>query len=58
MQHIKTYMAKIDDMIKNGTPKKSKKETDVSGVSDKNVRIIANFVKGIREAREGMLNGK
>ena len=54
MQHIKTYMAKIDEMIKN--PPKKKKQQD--GVSDKNIRIIATIVKGIRETREEMLNAK
>ena len=56
MQHIKSYMAKIDRMINDDSPKKSKKTADTTGVDDKNVRIIASFVKGIREARKGMLN--
>lgn len=58
MQHIKVYMSKIDKMIKEGTPKKTKKQMDAGEVSDKNIRIVANFVKGIREAREEMLNAK
>lgn len=61
MQHIKAYMAKIDSMLQQGMSKKPKKQAgapEESGVSDKNLRIVANFVKGIREAREEMLNGK
>ena len=58
MQHIKVYMAKIDKMVKEGTPKRSKKQAEADGVSDKNIRIVANFVKGIREAREEILNAK
>lgn len=58
MQHIKSYMAKIDGMVNGGFPKKAKKQAETEGVSDKNIRIVANFVKGIREARKEMLNAK
>jgi hypothetical protein len=57
MQHIKAYMAKIDAMIKDGGNKKTKQEP-ATGVSDKNLRIVAQIVKGIRSSREEMLNAK
>lgn len=52
MQHIKSVMSKIDAIIE-GTAKKP----EVAG-DDKMLRIIASYVKGIREAREGLKNGK
>jgi hypothetical protein len=55
MQHIKAYMSKIERMIKEGAPKKQEGE---SKDNDKNIRIVAKFVEGIREAREGKVNGK
>lgn len=60
MQHIKSYMNKIDAIIKSGASKKpvKKNTTNDTGVSDKNLYIVANIVKGIREAREEMLNAK
>jgi len=57
MQHIKAYMAKIDAMIKDGGNKKTKQQP-ATGVSDKNLRIVAQIVKGIRSSREEMLNAK
>jgi len=61
MQHIKTYMEKINTIINDGSIKQSKKQMqgpDVNKVNDKNIRIIANIVKGIREARKELSNGK
>ena len=57
MQHIKAYMAKIDTILKEGGSKKKTKQA-ASGVSDKNIRIVAQIVKGIRDSREEMLNAK
>lgn len=54
MQHIKAIMTKIDAIIDGTAPAK---KTD-TGVDDKMLRIIASYVKGIREAREGKVNGK
>jgi hypothetical protein len=58
MQHIKTYMGRINTIIKNNGVKQPKKQVDDTGVSDKNIRVVASIVHGIREAREEMLNGK
>lgn len=58
MQHIKTYMEKINTIIKDGSVKKQKQASDVNKVDDKNIRTIANIVKGIREARKELSNGK
>jgi hypothetical protein len=59
MQHIKTYMAKIDQMIKSKQMPKPKKSADTSASpdTDKNIRIIASLVQGIRESRKEILNG-
>lgn len=56
MQHIKSVMAKIDVILEENTP--SKKTKDMAQGNDKTLRVIANFVKGIREAREEMLNAR
>lgn len=56
MQHIKSVMAKIDGILEENTP--SKKTKDMTQGNDKTLRVIANFVKGIREAREEMLNAR
>lgn len=53
MQHIKSIMTKVDAII-NGTAKKTATDTG----NDKMLRVIASYVKGIREAREGLKNGK
>lgn len=59
MQHIKAYMSKIEDILKeDGTKKKTKQQSTTTGVSDKNLRIVARIVKGIRDSREEMLNAK
>ena len=58
MQHIKTYMEKINTIINDGSVKKQKQASDVNKVDDKNIRTIANIVKGIREARKELSNGK
>lgn len=64
MKAIKTYLSKIDAIIdgkKNKAVKKPsllvplKKEDKTT---DKDLMLIANIVQGIREAREGFLNGK
>jgi hypothetical protein len=57
MQHIKAYMIKIDAMLKDGGNKKAKQES-TTGVSDKNLRLVAQIVKGIRSSREEMTNAK
>lgn len=61
MQHIKSYMAKIDQLIslkQMPKPKKSKDATaSPSSDNDKNIRIIASLVQGIRESRKELLNG-
>jgi hypothetical protein len=59
MQHIKTYMAKIDQMIKSKQMPKPKKSKDAPTApdTDKNIRIIASLVQGIRESRKETLNG-
>jgi hypothetical protein len=54
-------MEKINTIINDGSIKQSKKQMqgpDVNKVNDKNIRIIANIVKGIREARKELSNGK
>jgi hypothetical protein len=57
MQHIKSIMTKIDAIISND--KQPSKKTDVIQTGDnKSLRIIAMYVKGIREAREEMLNAR
>ncbi len=58
MQHIKAYMTKIESILKEGGDKKKTKQQPTTGVSDKNIRIVARIVKGIRDSREGMLNAK
>jgi hypothetical protein len=58
MQHIKAYMTKIEAILKEGGTKKKTKQQPAPGVSDKNLRIVAQIVKGIRDSREGMLNAK
>ena len=58
MQHIKAYMSKIEDILKEDGTKKKTKQQPTTGVSDKNLRIVARIVKGIRESREEMLNAK
>lgn len=58
MQHIKTYMEKINTIIKDGSVKKQTQASDVNKVDDKNIRTIANIVKGIREARKELSNVK
>jgi len=58
MQHIKAYMSKIDTILKEGGTKKKTKQEATTGVSDKNIRIVAQIVKGIRDSREEMLNAK
>ena len=50
-------MTKIEAMIKDGGDKKKTKQP-TTGVSDKNLRIVAQIVKGIRSSREEMLNAK
>lgn len=57
MQHIKAYMTKIESILKEGGAKKKTKQ-ETTGVSDKNIRIVARIVKGIRDSREEMLNAK
>ena len=54
MQHIKSYMAKIDAMIEN--PQKKKKQD--GSPDDKSIRIIATIVKNIRETRKELLDAK
>ena len=51
-------MEKINTIIKDGSVKKQKQASDVNKVNDKNIRTIANIVKGIREARKELSNGK
>lgn len=51
-------MEKINTIIKDGSVKKQKQASDVNKVDDKNIRTIANIVKGIREARKELSNGK
>lgn len=58
MQHIKAYMSKIDTILTSGGTKKKTKQEPATGVSDKNIRIVAQIVKGIRDSREEMLNAK
>jgi hypothetical protein len=58
MQHIKAYMSKIDAILKDGGTTKKTKQQPTTGVSDKNIRIVAQIVKGIRDSREEMLNAK
>jgi hypothetical protein len=58
MQHIKTYMAKIDQMINaKQMPKPKKSAAPAAPDTDKNIRIIASLVQGIRESRKETLNG-
>jgi len=49
-------MAKIDVILEENAPSKKTKTTTQG--TDKTLRVIANFVKGIREAREEMLNAR
>lgn len=51
-------MEKINTIINDGSVKKQKQGPDVNKVNDKNIRTIANIVKGIREARKELSNGK
>ncbi len=67
MKHIKTYMNKIESMIASNKPSTSKKksmgfaptkekQTEETKKEDMNMKIIADTIQGIREARKGMLN--
>jgi hypothetical protein len=65
MQHIKSYMNKIEALIasnkSSSVPKRKgvgfaavkEKPTEETKKEDMNVKIIADIVQGIREAREG-----
>jgi hypothetical protein len=67
MQHIKDYMAKIDTIIafqdhakSTGKKKPMPKDTgDKTGPAAEasDLRIVAGYVRGIREARKELLNG-
>lgn len=66
MQHIKSYMAKVEAAIKERTPKKSNKKGLLAPSkepmqSDKKVNsdlsLIATYVSSIRAARQEMMNG-
>jgi hypothetical protein len=56
MQHIKSYMDKINAII-DGSKTMSKKNA-MPQDNDKSLKVIASYVKGIREARKGLSNGK
>jgi len=67
MKHIKTYMNKIESMIASNKPSTSKKkstgfaptkekQTEETKKEDMNMKIVADTIQGIREARKGMLN--
>jgi hypothetical protein len=64
MKTIKTYLSKIDAIIDGKKNKAVKKPSLLTPLkkedkaTDKDLMLIANIVQGIREAREGFLNGK
>ena len=71
MKHIKAYMNKIDAMLasnksSSSSPKKKsfgfasskEKPTEETKKEDMNMKIIADVVQGIREAREELVNAK
>ena len=69
MKHIKPYMNKIDAMLasnKSSSPKKKsfgfasskEKPAEETKKEDMNMKIIADVVQGIRQAREELVNAK
>lgn len=54
MQHIKSYMSKIEAYLKKDMPKS---RDVVSAPENANLKLIANMVQGIRTAREEHVNG-
>ena len=56
MQHIKAYMDKINAIIDGG--KTMSKKNAMPQDNDKSLKVIASYVKGIRESRKGLSNGK
>lgn len=66
MQHVKDYIAKLESLIAQRKQKKTTKSTGLLGSNrtekpDEKVSelsIIANYIVGIRKAKEEMKNGK
>ena len=70
MKHIKPYMNKIDAMLASNKPSSSSKKKSFGFASSKekpaeetkredmNMKIIADVVQGIRQAREELVNAK
>jgi len=66
MKIIKTYFAKIDDIInkKQSNKTKPKSNTFLSPLqkeektTNKDLKLVAEIVEGIREARAEMKNGR
>jgi ribosome-binding protein aMBF1 (putative translation factor) len=69
MKHIKAYMNKIDAMLASTKPSSPKKKSfgfasskekpaEETKREDMNMKIIADVVQGIREAREELVNAK
>ena len=65
MQLIENYIKKIDDAIATKGKKVDTSKSLLSPIKkedkkteDKDFLLIVNVVKGIREARENMLNGR
>lgn len=58
MQHIKAYMDKINAIIDGSKTVSKKNAMPQSNDNEKSIKVIASYVKGIREARKGLSNGK
>ena len=66
MKHIQSYMNKIEGIIASNKPSSKKKpmgfaptkekQTEETKKEDMNIKIVADTVQGIREARKGMLS--
>jgi hypothetical protein len=66
MKHIQSYMNKIEGIIASNKPSSKKKptgfaptkekQTEETKKEDMNMKIVADTVQGIREARKGMLS--
>jgi ribosome-binding protein aMBF1 (putative translation factor) len=69
MQHIKNYFNKIEDVLakrKSSTPAKTSKSKGLlaappmkekSSKEDASLKMIADYIEGIREARQEILDG-